>query len=173
MSALLKLLANDEKWKKFNNILTSCVGPSTYNNYVKDLENMHKSRISRTLYLKKPTIDRVIESVTQDGAFRSRYVEILFELNKSYRKLQVVVEAIRHHIRTKYASWLQNNFSTAKDRLAYVDSLLVNALRRLSDYERIIDSINLLVDDIDKYAWNIKAVLESLKILYNRSPVAQ
>jgi hypothetical protein len=162
-------LKKDETYIKFKRIQKYCGSLAEFDELVKEMENMHKSRKSRTLHLHKPKLDTLMEASMQSSAYRSRCVEIMNNVLKAQRLLQAATERIEAHIISNYKD--QMGARSQGERKILVRSILESAYYKLADYERIIEMSKNLVEDIDQFSWTGKHILDALNILYTRESI--
>lgn len=164
-------LKKDEVYNKFLEIAKYCASIAEYENLVKEMESMHLARKSRTLYLKTPKINRLIEAAAQGSSFRSRYVEIMLSVMKAQRTLDAAIKRIETHILVNYKDSLGASSQADKKAIAY--SILQKENYQLADYNRIIEMANASINDIDQAAWSIKHQLDAMQILYQRESLVK
>ena len=163
--ALRKLLRKDDEYAKFKNILQYASSLAEFDNYCAEMETMHQGRKSRTLAHKSISTKRLVDAVLQDASYRSRCVEIMMTVNKASRLLHSATEAMRSHIFAKYKPYLAN-YRTKAERDTYVNDLLKEAVSKLADYERILDMAKYIIEDIDKFSWASRNVIQAMEIMY-------
>jgi len=167
VAALKRALAEDEVFIRYKNILRMATRTSGFTTLVEELENLHKGRKSRTLHLKEPSVNRLVDAVLQDASYRSRCVEIIIITSKTQRLLESGIEAIGNHILSKYRDYLAD-YRTKADKEAVISSILQPAHDKIAEISRIIEIAEYVVEDIDKCAWSMKAIMEGLQLMYSR-----
>ncbi len=169
-SILSKLLAKDANWKRFLNILEASERLSDFDNYANEVLNIHKGRKSRQLVYKASSAKRLIEANMQDISFRSRCVEIMIEVRRARRLLNISLDSIKNHILATYQTYL-SAYRTKAERDIYVSSLVSDAEAKLAEFESIIEVCELVVSDIDKTSWSMKSILDAMELIYRRENV--
>lgn len=171
MSGSLKsLLKKDSTFIKFSNILETANSLAEFENYCTELENMHKGRKSRTLVYKKISTERLIRCIMQDASYRARCVEIMVQVTKAQRMLEAATEEIYNHIFVKYKPYLQQ-FRTKAEKDSYVHAILKSSYSKQSDFNRIIEVARSIIEDIDKFSWATKNIVEAMKLVFQKETV--
>jgi gas vesicle protein len=163
------MVASDPEYKKFVRILKLTDEKVSFDNMVKELENMHASRIVRQLHLKTPGVNTLIKTSMQEASYRSRCAEIWLIVNKMKRLLDTATETIHDYIMANYANSL--GVKTKGERVTMVNAILKRAYTRLNELEQIAEHAETVMKDIDQAAWNLSKALQGLELIYNRDRV--
>ncbi len=170
-SRLEKLLRKDSEYKTFKLIVEKCGLLADFDNLTKEMETMHKSRKSRLLIAKSPSIDKLIKASTQANAYRSRIVEIMVNVQKAQRTLSSAIERMDAHIATKYKIHLTGK--TISDKKLEIKNTLAEAYSKLSDFDRIVDMCKELVGDIESFGWTARLIMQGLDLIYTRENIVK
>lgn len=168
-SKLRKLLSKDKAWKRFLNIV-DLTNVENMNDYIKDLETMHKTRLLRSVGLdnKVPTGKLLSKAAMQDQSYRSRCVEIVFQLLVRKNNLQRATTAIQKHILANYEEELKSMGSSVRNRQALVSLAVDSSSAKLQDMDSVIQMADLIIADIDKGSFAIKHAVDSLQVATRR-----
>lgn len=164
--SLRSSLKEDEAYTAFKKVCKYCTQLADYDSVVKELEGLHAGRKSRTMYLHKPSLDRVIEASAQNTSYRSRCVEILNSVLKAQRLLQAAIDRIEAHVLSNYRDKIQARSQADKKTLMH--NMFSSAYYQLADLERISEMATHIIHDIDQSGFAIKHILDSLKVLYTK-----
>ena len=129
-----------------------------YDAYIKEIERMHKGRLSRSL-TRKTTSSGIIDSAGQDQSYRSRAVEILMTVTKRTVMLESAYDLTKAHVFNKYAEELAR-YKTKGERDQVVRNLLGGAKETLTKLGLVDKLCNLLIGDVDKAIWPLRYALE-------------
>lgn len=168
---LLKLLKNDATWIKYNKILNRAQEYSTFTELTKEIENMHKARPSRQLYMHVINVDTIIDANLQDISYRSRCVEIITIVIKENRLLDSAIDSTYNYILTTYNEDLSEGIRTKSERDAVVKSILQDGYEQTKQMEVLIKIAEKVVEDIDKTSWGFKNLIELLKLKTQRENI--
>ena len=133
------------------------------------MEIMHKARKSRSLLTKSPSVNKIMNASAQASAFRSRIVEIMINVQKAQRNLDSAIERMEAHILTNYRIHITGR--SINDRKLEIKSLLNNAYKKLSDFNRIVDMCKELIADIESFQWSAKLLMQGLELIYTRENI--
>ena len=162
---ILKVMRGDPKYKKLRATY------STHENFrlptdtlLSELNDLHRARSIRILDPTDPQfIDKVIEANLKDQATRSRTTEILVRALRAHSLLTRGVESLRFYLLITYSEELRS-FRTKEERLQIVNMALQGFEEFLGKALLLKETAQLVATDIDKSAWNLKLVVESLKL---------
>lgn len=129
-----------------------------------ELKLLHQERKVRRLNPTDPQfIDKVIEANLNDQAARSRITEILVRCVRSHTLLSSAVESLRYHLLITYSENLKS-FRTIAERAQIVNMTLKTFETFLTDVSVLKESAQLVIGDIDKAQWSLKAIIDALKL---------
>ena len=168
---LKKILKNSEEYKAYKHIVKRIKALADFDNLSQEMEQMHKQRKSRELYLKNMTVDRIIKAGAQSSAYRSRIVEIMINVQKAQRTLASAIERMENNIISDYSKYME--VRSIADKKAVARNILASGYYQLSDFDRIVDMCKTFVDDIDQNSWTLKHMLDGLQLLYTRENIVQ
>lgn len=169
MKQLKRVLKKDSAFVKFKEVSDYCTTIAEFDNLVKEMENMHKARKSRALYLSRPKLKTLMDASLQGTAFRSRCVEIMINVMKAQRTMEAAIDRIEAHIMANYKDEL--GVKSQADRRTVVKALLQKEHYQLADYNRIIEMAQALIHDLDQFMWTARHALDGLKLIYQRDAI--
>jgi hypothetical protein len=160
------VVKDDEHYKSFMSKVKSGVFDVDFDLYIKEIENMHLTRSSRRMTIKrvlKNAQKQILTVSAQDSAYRSRCVEIKMSCLKRIFQLEEQSNALRRYLALTYIDNL-NEFSTEKFRNMAIDDVMKIPNRRIKKLEEIKVLADLVIEDIDATGWTIKRIIESLSL---------
>lgn len=153
-------IKKDEKVKQFLDSIELTI----WDNILKEADSLHTTRTSRSLFnLKSATARKIIEAAMLDMSYRSRLVEILVTVKRKYAIIESGIETIGNYLQHRYPLKFQE-FRTIAQREAFINSTLEKAWKCLNDMDIVIDSITLIIEDIDKSSYSLKHALDGLEL---------
>jgi len=168
--SLKRLLRADNRFVKYKNILSHAESMAEFENYLTELENMHKARKARTLVHKSISTQRLMKAILQDASYRSRCVEIMVQVSKAQRLLNAATDEIYNHIFVKYKAYL-SQYRTKAEKDSFVQAILSDSYSKQADFERIADVAKSIIEDIDKFSWSTKNIIEAMKLIFQKENV--
>lgn len=162
---LLDSIRNDDEYKKFKRIIKLELDRLNIEQDQKEVLSLHSSRLSRSIYDKRQYSAQVlIDASMMDLSFRSRIVEIRVKASLHVSIMQAAISSIKKYIYSKY---VQNSaqFSTEASRQAYIDTVLKNYVKAVDAVESFLQLCDTIVKDIDQAGFNLRNMLECLKLL--------
>ena len=130
-----------------------------------EIESSHRMRPIRTLKAQGPDFAaRVIDSLLADQAMRSRMAEINLQAFRVEKNLESGVKAARDYIVIKYANDL-NIYKTKEERMRVIDMVLEKYISYIDKVNGLQAMTRLIIDDIDKASWAMKATIEAIKLI--------
>jgi len=165
MSSLIKEIRADANYVKFKKVYTSAVSHLDIDKSIMEALSLHTGRTSRMLVGNdRYSAKKLIDASYDDLRARARLVEIRVTHDK---RLSFIVEAtgnIAKYIRTEYADDLRE-FGTVADRNAFVDRVLRVPRETIEEISQLISMLDTLIKDIDQANFQLKGVIECLKLL--------
>lgn len=161
----LVLIRDDAEYKKFRKVIKLELERLNLEQDQKEVLSLHASRISRTIYDKRQYSPHVLmDASTMDLAFRSRIVEIRVKASLHISIMEAAISSIRQYIYTKY---VQNNniFSTENARQSYISTVLKSYISEADKAKSFIILCDTIVKDIDQAGFNLRNMLECLKLI--------
>jgi hypothetical protein len=129
--------------------------------------SLHASRSSRSIRDKKQYSPKhLIEAVSQDMAFRSRFVEMRVRCHLTTSQLDDAIAAISGFIATEFSDELKQ-FRTVGDRGAFINRVIAKAREVQSDGYATVELLDTLIKDIDASSHQLRQIVECLKLLDN------
>lgn len=162
---LLKEMKEDPKYKRLKKTF------SEHENFrlpldslLDEIKSIHRDRKVRSLNPTDPKfVDKLIIANHDDQGKRSRVTEIMIRSLRAQALLQSAVDSLRFYLLTTFSVELRS-FSTKEERTNIVNMALKPFEEFLVDVSVLKESAQLLVNDIDKTAWNLKLSLSALEL---------
>lgn len=132
-----------------------------------ELSNMHSTRYARKLstsQVLRSAQRELIEASLQNQSFRSRCVEIQVRCFRVQSMLKNRTENMLGYLLTKYADILSDNFRTKDDKVSYVKVQLHPCYFHVEQLSRVTSVADMIVEDLDKAQWSLKAVIDVLNL---------
>lgn len=163
-SAVL-IMRRDPKYKKLKHTF------DTHENFQLALEDLtqelmqsHQNRLVRRLNYTDPKfVDAVINASIKEQATRSRITEIMVQCMRSHTLLNNAIESLKYHLLVTYTDELRS-FRTKEERMQIVNMALRTFNKYLGDLLAVKESAQLMAADIDKSSWNLKLIVEAMKL---------
>lgn len=171
MSVLAKKLKEDEIYKKFKRIVKNSAFLDIPG-LMKEVEGLHSSR--RTRMLKGASINPkiIIEAAAEDTSYRSRLVEIMIQSSKEYDPLKLAHESISDYLADKYGDILYSGRVSKSDKIGRLNRhILKSANTRLHELKTLSSCCERVIEDIDKTAWTLKTMTETLSLVTKREHI--
>jgi len=156
----------DDKYKTFRRIVKNLSQEIDIEKMHEEILRLHSGRKSRGLYLKRPSVDAVVEAALQDSAYRSRIAEIRVEASYNLGLLEETVDKIRKHLMREFRDTL-TDLRTKGERMAFADQYLDSGLSLMGKIGRLVNTADSIIKDIDQSGFSYKHVVDSLSILYS------
>lgn len=134
---------------------------------LKEIETLHKTRVSRSLQPKDVLTSFQQNTVTmsmQNMAFRSRLVEIKMRFFKLHRSLNEHIDAMRDYLATRYSVEFKREFGTVDARRKALNYLMEDFSKKSAGFQTVMEMADLVINDIDQAAWGIKAVINVMEL---------
>lgn len=151
MNTLRVMLEEDDKFRSYNTILARVRNEFDYPRCNQELAQLMAERHGRKLWLEPsiPKSDLISKAMLQNGAHRSRAVELAMPLRRFKRTVDKGLKAIKSYIMVEYeAEFAGIRHKTDKELVMEV--MLQPAEDLLTELENVIESADLLVADIDQ-----------------------
>ena len=159
----LAIIREDEEYKKFRKVIKLELERLNLEQDQKEVLSLHASRLSRTIYDKRQYSAQIlIDASMMDLAFRSRMVEIRVKASLHVSIMEAAISSIRKYLYSKY---VQSSFSNESARQSYIDTVLKAYLKEVEKAKAFLQLCDTLVKDIDQAAFNLRNMLECLKLL--------
>lgn len=165
MSKVIEEIRADPTYKKFKIIFARTQEKVNLERDIQEVLSLHAARTSRKLYgSKQYSVKSLIDANLKDLSFRSRMVELRVKASINLSLLKEAVASMKKYLSTEYADDL-SEFSTAEQRRNFVDRVLKQPLAFLSEGEASLDTIDVLVKDLDQASFGLRNMMECLKLL--------
>jgi hypothetical protein len=159
-------IKTDDKYRRFRRIVKSIGEQLNIDKLSEEIKRLHSGRKSRTLYLKRPSVDTVVESALQDSAYRSRIAEIWVEADYFHGMLEEAITGIRKHFMSEFHEQM-DGLRTKGERMGFADQYLNSGLSLMSKLDRLTSMAGMIIKDIDQTGFTFKHVVDSLDVLYS------
>ncbi len=161
---LVKQMREDPKLKQFTKSLQLQESPIDFRELILELKGMMTSRVSRELTHGKLLSSKVTKAITQDTAYRSRAVEIIFSTLELKNSLSTTLENMQGYLLTRYAECLKHSYSTVADRKKFVENVTEDQQAMLDKLTSLHDHCRLLIEDIDKTAFTYSNMIKLIEL---------
>lgn len=157
----------DKKLTKLNERFDS--HPS-YNLPVRELyeeiENLHMTRKTRQLKRNSDSFTQdLMDGMLQDQSVRSRLTEIIMTCLSVTKSLRETLDNLSGYISVEYADEL-SILRTKAERTNFVDKhILATYYKYVRRVEKLRESAELVIVDIDKAGFNYKGLIEAAKMV--------
>jgi hypothetical protein len=158
-------IRQEAEYKKFKKILARTQERLNVDKDQTEALSMHAGRTSRRLYgAKQYSPKALIDASLNDLAVRSRLVEVRVQCSIQIDLLHDAIKTIKHYITTQYHTELAK-FKTVGQRNALIDRVINEALTVEGGGQALIKLLDDLINDIDKSSFQLRNMLEALKLL--------
>lgn len=145
------MLSEDDKFRSFNTVLARIRNEFNYARCNEELMQLMAERHGRKLWLEPsiPQSDKITKAVLQNGAHRSRAVELAMPLRRFKRTAEKGLKAIRAYIMVEY----ENEFAGIRhktDKELAIEVLMQPAEDLITELENVIEGADQLIQDIDQ-----------------------
>lgn len=162
---LLSLIRDDTEYKKFRKVIKLELERLNLEQDQKEVLSLHASRVSRTIYDKRQYSPHVLmDASTMDLAFRSRIVELRVKASLHISIMETAINSIKQYIYSKYVQ-NSNVFTTENSRQSYINTVLKSYISEVDKAKSFIQLCDTLVKDIDQAGFNLRNMLDCLKLI--------
>lgn len=166
---VVTILHRDKRYKR---LLDTFNTASLYNipreKLIAELKDIHSLREVRRLNVRDPEyVDKLLNANAHDQAQRSRCTEILMSCVHVTEQLNRALSALKDHLLLEYSDQLRQ-FRTKEERMQVLNIALRKFTRFLDNIKVLHALTELVIGDIDKAAWAMRASIEALKITRGR-----
>ncbi len=135
---------------------------------IKEIEQIHKARSVRFLTQSSPRfIEAVVDASLMDQANRSRLAEISMACYKAESTLNEALVPLKSYLLMTYSADF-SGVRTKEERIQIINMALAPFTKFLDRITRTKSLASMVIEDIDKGAWVIKSLIESLKLKMGR-----
>ena len=165
LTDVIRVLRRDERYQRLKNLFdTSPQYRLPIDHLSDEVLTLHKTRAIRRLNSLDPNIvDSVVKAITVDQANRSRLTEISITCLSAKTSLEDALDALRYHLLAAYEEDLRQ-FRTKDERMVVMDMTFRQFRKYIMRVDVLRASTELVVQDIDKGAWAVRALIDALKI---------
>lgn len=164
-SDLLVIIREDEEYQKFRKVIRLELERLKLEQDQKEVLSLHASRLSRGIYDKRQySAQMLIDASMMDLSFRSRIVEIRVKASLHISIMEAAIGSIRKYLYSKYVQ-SSSSFSTENSRQSYIDTILKSYIKEVEKAKAFLQLCDTLVKDIDQATFNLRNMLECLKLL--------
>lgn len=165
VAEVVRTLKRDEKYKKLKETF------STHENFkipveslLDELKILHSDRLIRSLNSTDPKIiEKLLEANLKEQSIRARVTEILIRCVRSHSLLTKAINSLKYHLLMSYPDELKS-FRTKEERNQIVTVALKRFDEYLADLAVLKESASLVASDIDKASWNLRLMVDTLKL---------
>jgi hypothetical protein len=142
------------------------------NELYEEIKRIHMVRKTRHLDRKSKTfVDDVTEGLLDDQAHRSRLSEILISCVQIIRNLENTLDSMEGHLLIEYNELL-SEIRTKSERQTFVRTNVLNKyLRYVDKIDRVKQTAEIVITDIDKAGWMYARLMDALKLSSGRKEV--
>ncbi len=166
MSDLRLDIQNTPFFKKFKRIVQEVYESVDLEKTRAEAMQLHSGRKARALYGNKIYSPKsLIDASMVELSYRARIVEMRANLGIQVSILDKAVDAARKYIIADYSDDLNDQFKTEGQRKAFLDRVINKAIQIKADVDSTISMLDLIIKDIDQASFQLRTVLESMKLL--------
>lgn len=165
ISSVVKLLRADPRYKKLRHLFgTSPLYTIPLDKLSTEISSVHATRLVRRLNaMDSKIVQNIINASIHDQSVRSRLAEILITLIRSKSTLSDALESLRHYYLTSYQIELRQ-FRTKEERIMILNMVLRTFDSYITNVDVVRASAEIVIADIDKAAWALRATVDAMKI---------
>lgn len=162
---IVELIRKDRRYKR---LLKTFESAAIYNipceRLIGELKDIHSLREVRRLNIRDADyVDKLLNANSHDQAQRSRCTEILVSCLEVTEKLNRALAALKDHLMLEFSDHLRP-LRTKEERLMVLNLALRKFSRFLENVAVVKGIADLVISDIDKAGWSLRASLDALKI---------
>lgn len=163
--SLIKQIREDGEYRKFKKILEGVRERLKIEKDRNEALSLHAGRTSRKLHGKQQySLKSLIDASLNDLAARSRLVEVRVQCSIQIDLLHDAAKAMKQHITTEFHEELKE-YKTVGQRTAVIERVIKASLETESEGHALIKMLDDLIGDIDKSSFQLRNMLEALKLL--------
>lgn len=156
------------KNKRYKRLLETFDNAKIYNipceRLIGELKDIHSLREVRRLSIRDPDyVDKLLNANAQDQAQRSRCTEILMQCLEVTEKLNRALAALKDYLLLEFSDHLRP-LRTKEERLLVLNVALRKFSRFLENVAVVKGIADLVIADIDKAGWSMRASIDALKV---------
>lgn len=161
----------NKRMKKLLRLRESGVFAVDTDRYIKDLEQLHSSRLFRAWESKDVLSSaqmHIVKGAMQNSAYRSNAVTIKMTCFKVSRLLEKQIKAAASYLSSHYSEILRSEYSTIKEREKAIELVLEDFTKLKDDLESVVKLADILINDLDQTYWSIKLVSDAMALSFQR-----
>jgi hypothetical protein len=156
------------KNKRYTRLLETFNSAKLYNipceSLISELKDIHSLREVRRLDTRDAEyVDKLLNANTHDQAQRSRCTEIMMRCVEVTEKLNRALAALKDYLLLEFSDHLRP-LRTKEERLLVIKVALRKFSRFLENVAVVKGVADLVIADIDKAAWSMRASTDILKV---------
>lgn len=165
VSAIVKELRKDERYKRLKNAFdTAPIYQISVSKLLTEIDSLQALRKVRRLNSSDPKfVDRVIEANLYEQVARSRLTEIMMSCIRVQSTLNSAIESLKAYYLTSHSLTLKS-VRTKEERLQVINVVLSVFIKYVNKISMLKESANLVISDIDKTSWNLRLIIDAVKI---------
>lgn len=159
------IVHKDKQYATFKAIVAKVQQSVDLDAIVQECTVLHNSRISTKIKDNKGQFrpELLIDANAIDLSNRSRMTYLASDLQLKLSKLDSAIEAFENYVITNYSQAFQLNSVDARKRFAR--SCMKNQVKYYTQGKATLDFVNALIKDIDQTGFNLRNMVDLLKIL--------
>ena len=159
------IVHKDKQYATFKAIVAKVQQSVDLDAIVQECTVLHNSRISTKIKDNKGQFrpELLIDANAIDLSNRSRMTYLASDLQLKLSKLDSAIEAFENYVITNYSQAFQLNSVDARKRFAC--SCMKNQVKYYTQGRATLDFVNALIKDIDQTGFNLRNMVDLLKIL--------
>ncbi len=166
---VVDLMRKDKRYKR---LLETFNTASLYNipreKLIAEAKQIHELREVRRLNVRDADyVDNLLNANARDQSSRSRLTEILISCVHVTEQLKRAIDALKDHLFIEYSAHLKS-FRTKEERQQVMNIALRKFVKYVEDIRILHQLCEIVIGDIDKAGWSMRAAIEALKITRNR-----
>lgn len=153
-------------YKKFRKIVVQIESRLNIDKDFEEAQSLHAGRTSRQLFGdKRYSPKSLLDASSNDMGSRSRLVEIRVRCSRQIDILHDACKAMKQSMLTNFSAEIGAKFKTVGDRLAFVETMMANALEVERSGQAFLKVLDTLIEDIDKSGYHLSNMTDILKLL--------
>lgn len=168
------MVRRDARVKKLLGMLETPVYSLNIAKLEKEIVSIQKIRMFRSLekaQVTKRFYETSIDVILENSRDRGRLAEIHLHVTIKKNKLKKHISSLKKYLSYTYGERLKRIATTAKDREAAIDSLIIEAIERLDDFNSLLENADFVIKDIESASWDAKEIVKVFEIQSERKMV--
>jgi hypothetical protein len=157
-------ILESKTYRKFKKVVSAIRDQFDPGKIDAEIKSLHSGRLTRSMgSATKINPKQMIDAVIREVANRSRLVEIRVNLVEQKVNLEKAIKAIRNYFLSEFQV---PGLKYKTDRVAYFSRFYREAQFLLDEIDRLIDSCDHFVKDIDQTGFGTRLIKECLDMIY-------